>query len=118
MEHQETSARPPFFRRHSRKLLALLFWLALIGGYHLYAWHAGLSTSEAVHQLVDFMATSVVRAPIFMALYTACPLVLFPVGLLAVAAGVVFGPAGRHHPHACRHRRLVEFRLPTRPLLR
>jgi len=64
----------------------------LIVAYQLYAWHNELSPSGVVHRLADFMATSMIGALVYVALYVACPLVLFPVGLLAVAAGFVFGP--------------------------
>ncbi len=89
---QKTEARPSFVRRHRRKLAALCFWLSLLGGYQLYAWRAGLTPLETARRLVDFMANSAVGELGFVALYTACPLVLFPVGPLAVVAGFVFGP--------------------------
>lgn len=86
------ATRPHFVHRHGRKLVVLSLWLFLLGGYQIYAWRAGLTPLEIVHYLVDFMAASMAGALVYMALYTVCPLVLFPVGLLAVASGFVFGP--------------------------
>ncbi len=87
-----STTRPSFVRRHGRKLAILFFWLSLLGGYQLYAWQQNLTPLETVRSLADFMASSVVGALIFIALYTACPLLFFPVGLLAAAGGFVFGP--------------------------
>lgn len=70
----------------------LFFWLSLFGGYQVYAWRQGLTPLEAVQGLAGFMATSMIGAPLFVALYIVCPLLLFPVGLLAATAGFVFGP--------------------------
>lgn len=41
--HRDTDTHSPFFRRHRRKPLATLLWLALLGGYQLYAWKARLA---------------------------------------------------------------------------
>jgi uncharacterized membrane protein YdjX (TVP38/TMEM64 family) len=87
-----TATRPSFIRRHARKLAVLFFWLSLLGGYQLYAWQHDLTPLGAVHRLVDFMATSMGGALIFVAFYAAGPLILFPSNLLAIAAGFVFGP--------------------------
>lgn len=82
---------PALFR--GRKLLAVFFWLALLGGYQLYAWRSGLSPSEAGHGLIRFMAAGTAGALLYVALFAVRPLVLFPASVLAVAAGFVFGPA-------------------------
>lgn len=84
--------RPSFPRRHGRKLLALAFWVLLLGGYQLYAWQNGLTPIEAVRVLVGFMGNGVAGALVFLAVYTVRPLVLFPASILTVGAGFVFGP--------------------------
>lgn len=89
---EPTADRRPFLRRHAQKLAALLFWAALLGGYQFYAWRNGLSPLEAVRVLVDFVGTSMVGALIFLAVYAARPLVLFPASILTIAAGFLFGP--------------------------
>ena len=87
------AARPSFLRRYSRKLAVLFVWPLLLGGYQTYAWRTGLTPLDTMHHLIDFMATSIFGALVYVALYAVCPLVLFPVGLLAVTAGFVFGPS-------------------------
>lgn len=84
--------RQPFLRRHAQKLAALLFWVVLLGGYQLYAWRNGLSPLEAVGVLIDSVGSSMVGALIFLAVYAARPLVLFPASILTIAAGFLFGP--------------------------
>jgi uncharacterized membrane protein YdjX (TVP38/TMEM64 family) len=81
-----------FFGRHARKLLALAFWAVLLGGYQLYAWRAGLTPLGAVRELADFMATNPLGWLVFIVVYAARPLILFPATLLTLAAGFVFGP--------------------------
>jgi uncharacterized membrane protein YdjX (TVP38/TMEM64 family) len=85
-------AHPPSIRERSRKLVALLFWLALLGGYHLYSWQRGITPLETAQILVDFMATSMAGPPIFVAFYALSRLVIFPATLLTIASGYVFGP--------------------------
>jgi uncharacterized membrane protein YdjX (TVP38/TMEM64 family) len=81
-----------FLRRHGRKLLALTFWVLLLGGYQLYAWRSDLTPVEAVRVLVGFMENGVAGAIVFLAVYTVRPLILFPASVLTVGAGFVFGP--------------------------
>jgi uncharacterized membrane protein YdjX (TVP38/TMEM64 family) len=82
-----------FARRHAQKIAALAFWAALLGGYQLYAWRAGLTPIGAARELADFMATNPLGWLIFVGVYALRPLVLFPATLLTVSAGFVFGPA-------------------------
>ena len=85
-------ARPSFLRRHGWKLLALAFWVLLLGGYQLYAWRSGLTPIEAGRVLVGFMGNGAAGALVFLAVYTVRPLVLFPASILTIGAGFVFGP--------------------------
>jgi uncharacterized membrane protein YdjX (TVP38/TMEM64 family) len=86
------ATRSPSIRKRGRKLAALLFWLALLGGYQLYSWRSGISHLEATHSLVDFMATSVAGPLIFVGFYALSRVVIFPATLLTIASGYVFGP--------------------------
>jgi len=70
----------------------LLFWLALIFGYGLYAWRQGLTPLGVAHEVVGFMVSSMAGPPVYLALFLARPLVLFPASLLAAAGGFLFGP--------------------------
>jgi hypothetical protein len=49
---------PSIRRRRGRRLATLVFWLALLGGYQMYAWQRGITPLEAAQILVDFMSTS------------------------------------------------------------
>jgi uncharacterized membrane protein YdjX (TVP38/TMEM64 family) len=88
-----SSASPPrpWLARHWQKLVALLFWAALIGGYAWYAWSRSLSPLEVAERLVG-----VLRGPagplIYIGVYLARPLVLFSATVLTVVGGIVFGP--------------------------
>lgn len=73
-------------------MLALLFWLALLAGYQLYAWRSGLTPQEAAEHVVQLMTFGVVGAVIYVVFYALGRLVFFPPTLLSIAAGFVFGP--------------------------
>lgn len=93
MRDLTTPARPgqPFWRRNGRKLGALLFWAALIGGYQVYAWRNGLSPLAAADRLVGALRTG--AGPlIYVGVYLLRPLILFPATVLTIAGGFVFGP--------------------------
>ncbi|HEX6292414.1 MAG TPA: TVP38/TMEM64 family protein [Herpetosiphonaceae bacterium] len=79
-------------RRHWQKLLALGFWMLLLGGYQWYAWHHGLSPFAAAQRLVALLSTSAYGPLLFIAIYTLRPLVLFSATVLSIAAGFLFGP--------------------------
>lgn len=90
-EEEHPRKRVSFLVRHGQKLAALLFWIALLGGYQIYAWRAGLTPLGAVRGLAAFMSENPLGSLIFVAIYTLRPLVLFPASLLTIASGLVFG---------------------------
>ncbi|MBA2691205.1 MAG: TVP38/TMEM64 family protein [Rubrobacter sp.] len=81
----------PFLVRHGQKMAALLFWLILLGGYQIYAWRAGLTPLGAVRELAAFLSENPLGWLVFIVVYAARPLILFPATLLTIAAGFVFG---------------------------
>ena len=85
-------AQPPLLKRHWQKIVALLFWLVLLGGYQWYAWRNNLSPLEALQQLTDLLRAGRFGPLLFIAIYTVRPLVLFPATVLTLGAGLVFGP--------------------------
>jgi len=85
-------AQPPFLKRHWQKIVALLFWLVLLGGYQWYAWRNNLSPLEALQQLTDLLRAGRFGPLLIIAIYTVRPLVLFPATVLTLGAGLVFGP--------------------------
>ncbi len=77
---------------YRRRLLALAFWLLLILGYYSYTGLAGIPPAEAARRLADPGAAEAFGALVYLVLWVLRPLLLFPAGVLAAAAGFVFGP--------------------------
>ena len=91
---------PSFIKKHATKLMALVFWLAILGGYGAYTLTSGLSPLESFKQLLDFMVSSPFAPAIFVVLYTLRPLILFSAVLLTLAAGFfVRSLLGRNSDH-------------------
>ncbi len=89
---QAATTQPSFVRRHWQKIIALLFWLTLLGSYQLYAWRNDISALEALTQILDTLRSNAVGPLLFIVVYTLRPLVLFPATLLTLGAGLVYGP--------------------------
>ncbi len=86
------SRKPIWLKRHGQKVVALLFWALLIGGYQWYAWSNQLSALEVVQRLLSLLNASVWGPVLFIGLYAIRPLILFPSTVLTLAGGFVFGP--------------------------
>lgn len=81
-----------WLQRHGQKLVALVFWLILIGFYQWYVTVNVLSPLQVVQQLLDFLKNGVWGVVIYVVLYAIRPLILFPSTILTLAGGFVFGP--------------------------
>ena len=92
MSSTTAASQPTFFQKHAQKLIALLFWLALIGSYAAYTITQGLSPLEAFRQVLDFMSENPAGPFLFLGLYILRPLILFSAALLTVGSGFLFGP--------------------------
>jgi len=92
METENNPPVTPLLTQHAAKLPALLFWLALIIGYQLYASTHSLSPLEVVQRLLSFMTTGFWGPLVYIGLYIIRPLILFPSTILTLAGGFVFGP--------------------------
>ena len=79
-------------KKHGQKLIALVFWLVIIGAYQWVRIANDLSAIEVLQGLLDFFARGLWGPLIFILLYALRPLVLFPATLLTIAGGFVFGP--------------------------
>lgn len=88
------SHRAPFWRRHSAKLIALVFWLTLLGGYGWYTQTNNLTLTDSVRQVAAALADSTAGPLIYIMLYIARPLIFFPATLMTVLSGFLFGPIG------------------------
>ena len=76
----------------SRKLVALLFWLLLVGGYFLYIRRTGQSPREVAQALQAFLEGNALGPLFYVVLYTVRPLVFFPATVLSVMGGYLYGP--------------------------
>jgi len=79
-----------FLSKHGLKLIALAFWLVLIGGYVWYYQAHHLTTEKAVLQIVDLL-NSPYGPLIYILIYALRPLIFFSAIALTVASGAVFG---------------------------
>jgi uncharacterized membrane protein YdjX (TVP38/TMEM64 family) len=82
---------PPIFRQGNwQKLMALTFWLVLIGGYAWYYTSRQLTPLTAVQAVIDLLRTP--YGPfIYIFLYAIRPLIFFSSVVLTVTAGAIFG---------------------------
>jgi uncharacterized membrane protein YdjX (TVP38/TMEM64 family) len=81
-----------WLKKNLAKLIAFVFWLALIVGYQWYVSVNQLTPFQAVQAMLDFFAGSLWGPLIYIIAYAIRPLILFPSTLLTLAGGFVFGP--------------------------
>lgn len=72
------------------KVVALLLWLLLIGGYLVYGWRSGLTVTTALVQISDWLR-SPYGAVIYLLLFLLRSLLFFSAGILSIAGGIIFG---------------------------
>ncbi len=89
-----TVEKTSFWRAHGVKLIALLFWISLIGGYWLYARANDLSVTDSIRQLADLLTGTAWGPVIYIIIYVLRPLIFFPATLVTVLSGFLFGPIG------------------------
>jgi|FLYL01.1.fsa_nt_gi uncharacterized membrane protein YdjX (TVP38/TMEM64 family) len=83
--------KPGIFTRYA-KPLALGLWLIVLIGFWFYSHSQGLGPVRLVQEWTRTISESSIGPLIFFAAYAVRPLLLFPVTLLMVAAGFLFGP--------------------------
>jgi uncharacterized membrane protein YdjX (TVP38/TMEM64 family) len=81
-----------FWQIHGTKLVALAFWLALIGGYWWYARANTLTPVESLQLLATFLTGSLLGGVAYVVIYVLRPLIFFPATLLTLLGGFLFGP--------------------------
>lgn len=74
-----------------QKIIAVLFWAVVVGGYAAYAWINDMTPVDAVQGLADFLA-SPIGPLLFIVAYAVRPLLFFSATVLTIAAGSIFGP--------------------------
>ena len=83
-----------FLQKYGAKLLALLFWAIVVGGYYLYANLNNLTLANSLERLADFLTSNLYGPVIYIMIYALRPLLFFPATLLTVLGGFLFGPIG------------------------
>jgi uncharacterized membrane protein YdjX (TVP38/TMEM64 family) len=80
-----------WWQRYGQRLVALVFWLLLIGGYSWYMLAYDLSLAAIAQQVVGFLHGPL-GPLIYLLVFALRPLVFFSAGLLTIVAGSIFGP--------------------------
>jgi len=78
-------------RDYLPKVIALIFWLGVVGAYQWYGVANGLTPLAVLRQLFDVMLHPVFGPVAFVLFYIVQPLIFFPSWLLTVSAGYLYG---------------------------
>ena len=88
--YQTPAQRKDWWRTHGQKLIALLGWALLLGGYSLYSQRQGLTLERSLQQLLALFATP--YGPLlYVVSFLVRPLLFFSVGILCIMGGLIFG---------------------------
>jgi len=79
-------------KRNTPKLIAGLFWVALLYSFTNYRISNDLSYQDVLFQLLDFIQGTAWGPILYIMLYAIRPLILFPATLMTALSGAVFGP--------------------------
>lgn len=90
----QPAAAPSFLRKHGQKLVALAFWVIVLGGYWWYVTRNELTLATAVTRLAQMMTGSALGPPLYILIYWLRPLIFFPATIITVLSGFLFGPIG------------------------
>ena len=90
MESLPLRRRTAFWRTHAQKLIALLIWALLLGGFGLYSWVNGLTLERSLQAVLALLATP--YGPLlYLFTFLVRPLIFFSVGILCIMGGIIFG---------------------------
>ena len=78
-------------KKHAPKAIALVFWLGMFATVLGVKNAQGLSNTDLVRMLYDFMTTSVWGPCIYILVYVLRPLIFFPATVLTALSGALFG---------------------------
>ena len=81
-----TKARPKTI-----KLLIAFAWVTALIGYTLWSRGQGLTFIETADSLLGLLADNWWGVPLFVGIYVARPVILFPASLLTILSGIAFG---------------------------
>ncbi len=96
MIQSQTNQTPSrtFWQRHWSKAIALILWLALLGGYFWYTRQNDLTLADSVNSLADLLTNSFFGPVLYILIYAGRPLLFFPATILTLLGGFLFGPIG------------------------
>lgn len=80
-----------FSRKNIAKVIAAIFWLAVVAIYQWYAVTHDLTPLAMVREFLDFMRRPFVGPLIYIIFYILQPLIFFPSWLLTVSSGHLYG---------------------------
>jgi uncharacterized membrane protein YdjX (TVP38/TMEM64 family) len=83
-----------FLSRHGQKLVALTFWLLLLGAYGWYVKSNDLTIADSAENIAVLLTTSAIGPILYIIIYWLRPLIFFPATVLTVLSGFLFGPIG------------------------
>jgi uncharacterized membrane protein YdjX (TVP38/TMEM64 family) len=86
--------KPSFLSRHGQKLVALAFWLLLLGAYWYYVKSNDLTLADSAENIAVLLTTSAFGPFLYIIIYWLRPLIFFPATILTVLGGFLFGPIG------------------------
>ncbi len=78
-------------KKHTPKIIALVFWLTVLVTFHHYRIENNLSYQDVLWQGLDFFTTTVYGPLLYMVLYAIRPIILFPATLMTALSGALFG---------------------------
>jgi uncharacterized membrane protein YdjX (TVP38/TMEM64 family) len=81
-----------FIKKHKQKVIPLLLWLVIVGGFWIFAQQSDLSAIEMLQKVVDFLQDNPLGPVIFLVMFLIRPLLLFSNSVLMLLAGFLYGP--------------------------
>jgi uncharacterized membrane protein YdjX (TVP38/TMEM64 family) len=81
-----------FIKKHKRKLIPLLLWLLIMGGFWIYGQQSDLSPLEMVRVVSDLLQDHPLGPILFLAMFFIRPLLLFSNSVLMLLAGFLYDP--------------------------
>lgn len=86
-----TSKDQSFLQKHSQKLIAATFWLAIGIAYFFYLQANDLTVRDSFKQITGILTTPFVGPIIYIILYAIHPIIFFPASILTIGGGALFG---------------------------
>ena len=81
-----------FTPENGKRALVAVGWISAVVAWVLYQRSTGLGTVGALQSFIDVVRGQWWAAALFIIVYAARPLVLFPASLMTIAGGLLFGP--------------------------